>query len=434
MARIRIKKEDLHTPKGTRDILPEEYIFWQDFYDKAEEVASYYGFLPIQTPHFEKVDLFSAAVGESTDIVEKQMYAFRTRGGDRLVLRPEGTAPIVRAYFEHGMHTWPQPVMLWYKGSFFRHESPQAGRFREFGQFGLEILGEEGPIAEVTVIKVLMLILGEMGLKSLTVHINSIGCKECRSAYRKDLVSYYRRKANFLCKDCKRRLKLNPLRLLDCKELKCMAVREGAPQIIEYLCDKCKKHFKEVLEFLDADNLPYSLDNYLVRGLDYYCRTVFEIFSEEARDGNQETIGHLALASGGRYDDLGEILVRKKLFGMGGAIGVDRVIHCLHERNISPRKTRKPKAFLVQLGPAAKQKSLLIIEMFRKAKVPLSQSLSKDSIKSQLKIAAKLKVPFALIIGQKEAIEDTIIVRNMDSGSQEIIPIDKVVDYIRHKA
>jgi histidyl-tRNA synthetase len=271
----------LQTPKGTKDILPEEYYFYEDFLNKAEDVAKYYGFLPVQTPHLEKIELFTTTVGEATDIVEKQMYTLRTRGGDRLVLRPEGTASVVRAYLKHGMHTRPQPVMLYYKGSFFRHESPQFGRLREFQQFGLEILGEEGAIADATTIKVAGAILEEAGLKKIVVRLNSIGDKECRGIYRKDLLNYYRRKFNHLCRDCGRRLKENPLRLLDCKEKTCLELKQGAPQMINYLCPECKQHFKEILETLDNLNISYLLDNYLVRGLDYYSRTVFEIFSEE---------------------------------------------------------------------------------------------------------------------------------------------------------
>ncbi len=279
----------LQMPKGMHDILPEDYPFYQNFFETGEKIANYYGFQPIQTPHLEKVDLFTAAVGETTDIVEKQMYTLKTRGGDRLVLRPEGTAPVMRAYLKHGMHTRPQPVMLWYKGSFFRHENPQFGRFREFQTFGLEILGEENSIADATIIKVTATILEELGLKNYIVKINSIGDKECRNIYRKELSAYYRRRINQLCKDCKRRLKENPLRLLDCKEEGCKELKKDAPQMINYLCSECKNHFKEVLEILDTLNIPYLLDPYLVRGLDYYTRTVFEFFLDEKEEQKEES-------------------------------------------------------------------------------------------------------------------------------------------------
>lgn len=416
----------LQTPKGMHDILPEDYIFYQNVFDKAEEIASYYGFQPIQTPHLEKTDLFTASIGPATDIVEKQMYTLKTRGGDKLALRPEGTAPVIRSYFEHGMQTLPQPVMLWYKGSFFRHESPQKGRLREFQQFGLEIINEPKPVAEAIVVQVLKLIFEELGVGPVIVHINSIGDKECRPAFRKELVNYYRKNAKNLCKDCQRRLKINPLRLLDCKEQECIDLKGGAPQIIDYLCSSCKQHLRETLEFFDLREISYFLDSHLVRGLDYYSGTVFEIFEDK------EPVDD-ALAAGGRYDYLAKTLGKKDFPAAGGAIGVDRVIQLMKEKKIAPRQKRAPKIFLVQLGTVAKYKSLEIIEMFRKAHMPVSQSISKDSLRGQLKLAARLNVPYALILGQKEALENSIIVRNMESGTQETVAIKEVVEVIKKK-
>lgn len=408
------------------DILPDEYIFYQNIYDKAEEISSYYGFQPIQTPHLEKTDLFTASIGAATDIIEKQMYTLKTRGGDGLALRPEGTAPVMRSYLEHGMHNLPQPVMLWYKGSFFRHENPQKGRYREFEQFGLEIINEPKPVAEAIIIQVLKLTLEELGVGPVIVHINSIGDKECRSNYRKELVNYYRKKGKNLCKDCQRRLKTNPLRLLDCKEQKCIELKEEAPQIIDYLCASCKQHLTETLEFLDSRQISYFLNTRLVRGLDYYSRTVFEIF--EDREGATD-----ALAAGGRYDYLAKTLSKKDFPAAGGAIGVDRIIELMKEKKIAARHKRAAKVFLVQLGTAAKYKSLEIIEMFRKAHLPLSQSISKDSLRGQLKLASKLNVPYALILGQREALENSIIVRDMESGAQESVAIEKVAEIIKGK-
>lgn len=436
----------LNTPKGTRDVLPEEHAFHQIFFEKAEEIANYYGFQPIQTPHIEKMDLFTSTLGETTDIVEKQMYTIKTRSGDRLVLRPEGTAAIMRAYLKHGMQNRPQPVMLWYKGSFFRHENPQFGRLREFQSFGLEMLGESNSIADATIIRVATTILEELGLKNYIVRINSIGDKECRGTYRKELANYYRRKINNLCKDCRRRLRENPFRLLDCKEEGCQKLKERAPQMINFLCPDCKTHFKEVLEILDALNIPYSLDHYLVRGLDYYTRTVFEIFLDspqsnetDGKNEKQETpetpppFKNLALAGGGRYDYLSKILSNKDVPGVGMAMGVERIIVILTEKNLLKSHSKKPKIFFIQIGSLAKQKSLLLMEMFRKANLAVAQSVTKDSLKSQLKIAAKLEVPFILMVGQKEALEETIIIRNMSLGSQDIVPFSKAADFVKKK-
>ncbi len=462
----------LQTAKGMHDILPEEYYFHQNFFEKAEEVADYYGFKPIQTPYLEKMDLFTTAVGETTDIIERQMYTLKTRGGDRLVLRPEATAAVMRAYLKYGMHTRPQPVMLWYKGSFFRHENPQAGRFREFQQFGLEILGEENSIADATVIKVATAILEELGLKQYIVHINSIGDKECRGAYRKELSNYYRRKINHLCKDCRRRLRENPLRLLDCKEEGCRELKKEAPQMINFLCPNCKAHLKEVLEILDTLNIPYFLDHYLVRGLDYYSRTVFEIYpapppaparpdrgesqggpspaaADDQKEKKEEKTGPpensflttgFALVGGGRYDYLSRALSNKNVPGVGMAMGAERIIMALNEQKLlsSPafgwrHKAKSPKIFFIQIGALAKRKSLLLTEMFRKANIPIAQSVTKDSFKSQLKIAARLEAPLILILGQKEALEDTVIARDIGLGCQDIVPFSKIIEFAKKK-
>jgi len=437
------KKDILQTPKGTRDILPGDFYIWKKVEDKISGVLEYYGFKPIRTPHFEHTEIFIASLGEATEVVEKQMYSFKTRGGDSLTLRPEGTVPIMRSYLEHGMKTWPQPVMLYYSGSFFRHESPQKGRFREFGQFGAEIIGDAGSVADATIIRILTLALEELGLKSFTVHVNTLGDKECRGAYKKELTQYFRKKANYLCKDCKNRLKKNPLRILDCDKEECSEIKEGAPQMIEYVCNECKTHFKEVLEFLDELKVPYYLNHHLVRGLDYYSRTVFEIVfdddsdsaknAEKQEEKNKDHSKKLALAGGGRYDYLAKALSGKDVPGTGGAIGLDRVIDLIKKLNINVLRQRPPKFFLIQLGSYAKRKSLSLMEDFRKSSIPLAQSFSRDSITSQLKIASKLGVDYALILGQKEAMDEAIIVRSMSDGIQETIPIAKLLDHIKKK-
>lgn len=424
----------LQEPRGMHDILPKDYGLYQNIYKKAEEVAEYYGFSPIQTPHVERMELFTASIGESTDIVEKEMYKLKASGKNNLVLRPEGTAPIMRSYIGHGMHTQTQPVMLWYKGSFFRHERPQKGRFREFQQFGLEIVGEEKAIAEATLIKMFTSILEEVGIQSPIVHINSLGDKECRNAYKSnELLPYYKKKVAQLCADCKRRVKENPLRLLDCKVEKCEEIKTDAPQMINHLCANCKKHLKEVLEFLDSSGISYSLNTRLVRGLDYYSNTVFEIFEDTKHKEEEVKRTPLALAAGGRYNELSGTLSKKNIPAAGGAIGIDRLVEILSERKIKVGRAKKPKLFFIHLGIAARYKSLNVIEMLRKAHIPVRHSISKEGLKSQLKIATKLKVPFALILGQKESLENSIIIRNMDSWAQETVPVDKLVETIKKK-
>lgn len=432
------KNEPIQSVKGMQDIMPEEFAFRRKILEKAKNIAEYYGFEPIHTPYLEKIDLFTATLGESTDIVEKQMYALHTRGGDKLVLRPEGTAPAVRAYLEHGMHTRPQPVMLYYDGFFFRHESPQKGRRRELQQFGMEILGESDSITDAIVIKTTLAILEEIGLKSLKVHINSIGDSECRKVYHKELTAYYRKKINNLCADCKRRLKINPLRLLDCKEEGCREIKKDAPQMLKYLCERCSTHFKNLLEILDASNVTYYIDHYLVRGLDYYSRTVFEIFLDEETKGvpDGQKIGgnefkSLALAGGGRYDSLAKLLGGKDVPAIGCAIGIDRVTEIMKERHSLASHEKQADVFFIQIGQLAKQKSLFVTETLRKAKISMSHSLSKDGLKNQLALAAKLRNQYALIFGQKEALDNTIIARDMRLGSQETVPLAKITEYLK---
>jgi len=252
------------------DILPEDAGLLEHIVEKAKKLAEFYGYSPIKTPHLESAELFLRPLGETSDVVEKQMYALRTRGGDFLALRPEGTAGIMRAYQQNGMSSWPQPVKLYYEGAFFRHENPQRGRFREFRQFGLEMLGDQDAALDAEIIKIFYLALSELGFKNVAVRINSIGDKECRPQYKKELANYYKKKFNYLCKDCKRRLKDNPMRMLDCKEEECLEHKAGAPQMINHFCEACKNHFKAVLEFLDEAKIPYLLDHHLVRGFDYY--------------------------------------------------------------------------------------------------------------------------------------------------------------------
>ena len=420
------KKEILKTVKGMRDILPEEALVLRKIEEKARAVAEYYGFKPIQTPHLEQTKLFIASLGETTEMVEKQMYSFHTRGGDYLTLRPEGTAPIMRSYFEHGMRSWPQPVMFYYDGSFFRHESPQKGRWREFRQFGLEILGDDSSVSDAIIIRVFALILEEIGFKNIIVHINTLGDKECRGAFRRELVQYLRRKTNYLCSDCKKRFKKNPLRVLDCKNEGCREIKEKAPQMIEYACANCRAHFKNVLEFLDELKIPYFINHFLVRGLDYYSRTVFEFMMNDERS-------NLSLGGGGRYDYLAGALSSKNIPATGAALGTDRIAELAKELGIFFPRKKEPKLFLIQLGNYAKRKSLSLAEDFRRAGIPLAMSFSRDSIASQLKIAVKSKAAFALIIGQKEAYDETIIFRDMETRIQETVPLSNLLNFIKTK-
>jgi len=417
-----MKKPKFQSPTGMHDILPEEQKYFQRIYNVCENIAEFYGFKKIETPILEEADLFSRGIGLSTDIVQKQMYSFKTKGDDFLSLRPEGTAPIVRSYIEHGMFNLPQPLKLWYLGPFFRYENPQAGRYRQFWQFGFEILGEKSPVMDIQIIQIFYNILEKLHLKNLIVEINSIGDNQCRPYYKKLLGSYFKSRAQSLCSDCKRRLRENPLRILDCKEEKCQRIKAQAPQIIDHLCEECHNHFKEVLEFLDEIELPYRLNPYLVRGLDYYTKTVFEIYGDTGEARAQD-----ALVGGGRYDALVKLLGGKDTPAVGGAAGMERIIQAMKTKDIKIPKEAETKVFLAQLGELAKRKSLKLFEDFRKAKIPVFESFGRDSLKAQLNRANRLGIKYTLILGQKEALEGTIIIRDMETGKQETAKVEKVV-------
>jgi histidyl-tRNA synthetase len=313
-------------------------------------------------------------------------------------------------------------VKLWYFAPFFRYEHPQAGRFRQFWQFGFEVLGEPGAVIDAQIIQIFYNILEELRLKNLAIEINSIGDSQCRPYYKKLLASYFKSREHSLCSDCKRRLKENPLRILDCKEEKCQPIKAHAPQMIDHLCEECHNHFKEVLEFLDELELSYHLNPYLVRGLDYYTKTVFEIFID-TEEGKK--MG--ALLGGGRYDNLVKVLGSKPTPACGGASGVERITSLLKEKGIKFPPSAQPKIFLAQLGNLAKRKSLKLLEDFRKAGILVSESFGRDSLKAQLNRANRIEARYSLILGQREALEGTVIIRDMEAGKQDTIKLEKVV-------
>jgi histidyl-tRNA synthetase len=423
-----MKKPKFQSLPGMHDVLPDEQKYFQKVYKSVESIANFYGFQKIETPLLEDADIFYKGTGLGTDIVEKQMYTFRTKGGDLVALRPEWTPSIARSYIEHGMHSLPQPVKLWYYGSCFRYERPQAGRYRQFRQFGFEVLGEKSSAMDSQIIQMSYDVLKEMRFKNLTIEINSIGDSECRPYFKKILANYLKSRRSSLCSDCQRRLKANPLRVLDCKEEKCQRIKADAPQIVDHLCEECHNHFKQVLEFLDEAGIPYNLNPYLVRGLDYYTKTVFEVFETGPEGKNQD-----ALIGGGRYDTLVKLLGGRDTPGCGVAGGVERIVNLLRTAELKPRRTEEAKIFLAQLGSLAKKKSLKLLEEFRKAKIMVTESLSKDSLKAQLRMANKLGMKYVLIFGQKEALDGEIVVRDMDKGTQETFKLKNIVAEMKKK-
>lgn len=409
-----------------RDITDADYYKLQGLFEKAQEIAVYYGFKPIETPILEDERTFTTAIGIGTDVIDKEMYTLKTKGGDHLAMRPEHTAGLMRAYIEHGMQTQPQPLLFYHSGPVFRHDKPQRGRYRQFSQFDVDILGSEKSIIDALVIRTIYTILEESGAPNLVVTINSIGDKESRTAYLRELTAYYKKFLNDLPTIDRERLKTNPLRILDSKEEKTKEINQGAPDAVSFLSPTGKKHFKEVLEYLDEMNISYQIDKTLVRGLSYYTHTVFEII-EQYDDGTAVTI-----AGGGRYDYLGRQLGSKKdVPAMGGSLGMDRIVERPWFKNLAPRIMKKPKVYFIQVGWDAKLKSLTVIEILRKAHVPVIQSLSKDSLSAQLAVAEKSGAPYVIIFGQKEAMEKSVIIRNMESRSQDTVPIAELNTFLK---
>ncbi len=431
-------KEIFRTPKGMRDILPKEGNSFYRIENACRREARNYDFQKIDFPILENVDLFKKGIGLYTDIIEKQMYSFRTKGNERLALRPEGTPSVVRAYFQEGMKAWPQPVKLWYIGPFFRCENPQAGRYRQFHQFGFEVLNDGAAVIDVQIIQLFFNLLKDLHLKDLVVGINSIGYPEERSVYQAALVKYLKRHFSQLCPDCQRRIRINPLRVLDCKQPSCRRVIAGAPQIIDYLSNECNNHFKEVLELLEELEIPYDLNPYLVRGLDYYTRTVFEIAvarnkkqNDNSPEKNEEF--YQTLVGGGRYDRLARLIGGSDVPAVGGAAGVERIIKAMSQAKVKPIYPEKPLVFLAQLGERAKKETLKLFEEFRRKGVRVTELLGRDSLKSQLKRADNLGVKYTIIIGRKEAINQTVTLRTMKTGYQTSVERDKIVSVVKKR-
>lgn len=416
------------TVRGMRDILPQDQPYWQRVRKVVEKIAVDYNYQRIDTPVVEFRELFERGTGKGTDIVEKEMFKFKTRGEDDVVLRPEGTPGVVRAFIEHGMQSWPKPVKLYYMGPMYRYDRPQEGRYREFFQFGFEAIGEEDAILDAQMIQMALRVYQNLGLKKVSIQLNSIGCKECRPAYNKLLVSYLNNRKKSLCMDCKRRLKTNPLRILDCKEDKCMQVVAQAPQTIDHLCPDCKKHFTSLLECLDEIDVMYEINTRLVRGLDYYTRTVFEIWSTSTEDGAKSALG-----GGGRYDYLVETLGGQHTPAVGFAQGMDRIVLEMRKVNAKAYYPPLPKVYLAQLGDLAKKKSLRVFEELEKNGIMVAESFGRGGLKAQLRQANQLNVEIVLILGQKEALDETVIMKDMASGSQEVVTFQKVVGEVKKK-
>ncbi len=404
--------------KGTMDILPEETPLWRYIEGIMREEAEKYGYGEIRTPTFENTELFVRGVGDTTDVVQKEMYTFADRDEGRSIsLRPEGTASVVRALIENGKCSDPMPLKYYYIISCFRHEKPQAGRSREFVQFGTEMFGSASPASDATAIALANSVLKRLGLTNVKLHINSIGCKECRPKYRSALVDYYTSHYDTLCDTCKTRLEKNPLRLLDCKNPECHALAESAPRTTEHLCESCERNFELLKSALSAMNIDYVVDSSIVRGLDYYTGTVFEFIADGI--GAQSTV-----CGGGRYDGLVSSLGGPELPGIGFGMGITRLILAMRELGLDNIEAEKPHLYIASLGERAMIKGLEITERLRSEGKYAECDVVGRSLKAQMKYANKKGAKYTLIIGDSEVDAGVAQLRNMESGEQTEVSLD----------
>lgn len=424
--------QPIQVVRGMRDLLPSDQPYWKLVSDVVERTARAYAYDRIDTPMVEDHSLFMRGVGKLTDIVEKELFTWESPGGEQIALRPEGTAPAVRAYIQHGLWNQPQPVKLWYQGPMFRYDRPQAGRFRQFFQAGFECIGEADAVVDAQLIILSWNILKALDLDAV-VRINSLGTPESRANYKAALVSYFRSKKNQLSEDDKRRLLKNPLRLLDSKDPGMQELKAEAPQIVDWLDEESKAHFTRVLEYLDEVGVRYELDPYLVRGLDYYTKTVFEWYA----DSEDQELAQSALGAGGRYDGLVEVLGGHPAPAAGFALGLDRIVSRLKERDrnavFTPANMAPVDVFLAQLGEVGRKKALALFEEFRRADILVGEAFGKSSIKSQMEVANRRGAKWAIVVGQKEVLDGTAIIRDMDAGTQEIVDAKKVVHEVKKK-
>lgn len=414
----------IQKPRGTMDIFPKDALLWQMIEDKAIDVATRYGFGEIRTPTFEELSLFKRGVGEVTDVVQKEMYTFLDREERQFALRPEGTASVARAIIENGKASDVLPLRYFYLINCFRYEKPQAGRSREFFQFGTEMFGTKDASADATVISLADTFMKELGITGIKLHINSIGCPNCRPKYREALVEYFKSHEDKLCDTCKERLKTNPLRVLDCKSPICSEIAKDAPNTIDYLCDECHDHFEDLKSYLDAQDISYEVDTRIVRGLDYYTKTVFEFICENI--GAQSTV-----CGGGRYDGLLEQLGGPSLPAIGFGMGITRLILAMEKSGVEMPKEKTPKLYIAPMGKDAKMKALSIVSKLRKDGIYAECDISQRSLKAQMKYADKIGAEYTLILGDSELESGKAQLKNMTNSTQEEISIDNIANIIK---
>ncbi|HOV25368.1 MAG TPA: histidine--tRNA ligase [Pseudobacteroides sp.] len=411
------------TPKGTKDILPIESHKWQYVESQIAKVCANFGYKEIRTPVFEHTELFQRGVGDTTDIVQKEMYTFLDKGNRSISLRPEGTAGVVRSYIENGMSSLPQPVKLYYIISAYRYEKMAKGRYREFHQFGVETFGSKGPSIDVEIISLIKQLFDSLGLKDVGLNINSIGCPVCRKEYNQKLMDYFRPNLDKLCGLCNNRFERNPLRIIDCKEDKCKTITAGAPAILDNLCEECRVHFEGLKKGLDNLGIVYNVDKNIVRGLDYYTKTVFEFISENV--GTQGTI-----CGGGRYDGLVEACGGPSTPAVGFAIGIERLLMEMESQGVYIPPQKEIEIYIATIGEAADTFAEKLVYDLREKQIPAEKDLLQKSLKAQMKYADKIGAKFTVVLGEDEVNSNKAVLKNMKTGEQSEISLDNIHEEI----
>ena len=414
-------------PRGTKDITPKDVYKWHYIEKKFREICALYGYEEIRTPIFEHTEVFSRSVGDTTDVVQKEMYTFTDRGDRQLSLKPEGTAGVIRSFIENKMYADTQPTKLYYITPCFRYERPQAGRQRQFHQFGIEVLGSDGPSVDAEVISLAVQFFNEMGLNNLSVNINSVGCPTCREEYNRKLKEYLDQKVDVLCETCLERKDKNPMRVIDCKNPHCKENLQDIPFMIDHLCEDCKDHFDKLQTYLKEMDINYVVDKTIVRGLDYYKKTAFEIISNDI--GSQSTV-----CGGGRYDGLVEMLGGPKgISGIGFALGAERLLLTLENNNIEIENPKSTDIYIATIGDAAKTKSFKLIKDLRSNHISADNDHLDKSLKAQFKYSDKLNAKYTVVIGDDELANDTATLKNMKTSEQTTIKLSELVDELKKR-
>jgi len=411
-------------PKGTKDILPEEIYLWEKVENTAKKVCERYQYKQIRTPEFENVSLFQRGIGDTTDVVQKEMYTFSRNQKEIFALKPEGTAGVVRAFNEHSMLSRPLPIKLFYLTSCYRCENPQKGRQRQFHQFGIEVLGSKSPITDAEVIGLGFDFIREIGIRNITLKINSVGCSNCRNAYYTKLRTFLEPHVEELCDVCKSRLEKNPMRVLDCKNEKCQQITKDAPLMVEHLCEDCKSHYGSVKAYLTIAGIPFQEDPTIVRGLDYYTNTAFEFISSDL--GAQSALG-----GGGRYNQLVEMVGGSDVPGIGFAMGLERLLLILKEQGITEEKIDTVDIYIAPLGEPAHAKAFKDVQALRQMGFLAEMDCMQRSLKGQMKYANKLNARYVAILGEEELEKEKYLLRDMQTKAQQEIDFDSLVNLIK---